>query len=138
MYSPQRCIFILTTNHMDRLDPALIQPGRADLHVEFTGTSRLQAKGIFKNMFPDHSNEELESLADQFSAKVESKPRTPADIQNYLQRHKSPTEACNPSSENDKLWFEDESELVGETPNDGPEGTGVKDIIDEEVNKSVY
>lgn len=32
--SPENCIFIATTNHIERLDPALIRPGRFDLQIE--------------------------------------------------------------------------------------------------------
>jgi hypothetical protein len=104
MYSPEGYMLIMTTNHKDKLDPALIQPGRVDRAVEFTAASQAQAKGLFKNMFLEHSSEELESLAEQFSEKV-GRNRTPADLQNYLQSHDSPTEACDPSSERDRQWL---------------------------------
>jgi len=29
----------MTTNHKDKLDPALLRPGRADLHIEFGNAS---------------------------------------------------------------------------------------------------
>lgn len=34
VYSPVDCIFILTTNHKDRLDPALLRKGRIDMEIE--------------------------------------------------------------------------------------------------------
>lgn len=34
LVAPHNCIFIFTTNHIEELDPALIRPGRMDLHLE--------------------------------------------------------------------------------------------------------
>ena len=36
----------MTTNHRDRLNPALIRNGRADLHVEFSYASDSQIAGM--------------------------------------------------------------------------------------------
>jgi len=41
-----------TTNHIERLDPALSRPGRMDVWVNFTHATRFQAEGIFKCFFP--------------------------------------------------------------------------------------
>lgn len=35
-----KCVIIATTNHKDKLDPALIRPGRFDNHIEFTNPTR--------------------------------------------------------------------------------------------------
>jgi chaperone BCS1 len=32
-------ILFMTTNHKEKLDPALLRPGRADLHVELKNSS---------------------------------------------------------------------------------------------------
>ena len=41
-----------TTNHIDRLDPALSRPGRMDVWINFKNATRWQAEGIFKRFFP--------------------------------------------------------------------------------------
>ena len=41
-----------TTNHIERLDPALSRPGRMDVWVNFKNATRWQAEGIFKCFFP--------------------------------------------------------------------------------------
>ena len=41
-----------TTNHIERLDPALSRPGRMDVWINFKNATRWQAEGIFKRFFP--------------------------------------------------------------------------------------
>ncbi|KAI6246311.1 Mitochondrial chaperone BCS1 [Erysiphe necator] len=44
-------ITFLTTNHIDRLDPALIRPGRVDLTVRIGEASRYQASEMWKRFY---------------------------------------------------------------------------------------
>ena len=44
-------ILFATTNHYSVLDPALIRPGRMDLHVEFKLASKEQAKELFYRFY---------------------------------------------------------------------------------------
>lgn len=41
-----------TTNHLERLDPALSRPGRMDVWVEFKNASKWQCEALFRNFFP--------------------------------------------------------------------------------------
>src|SRR5882762_10865059 len=41
-----------TTNHLERLDPALSRPGRMDVWIEFRNASKWQAEALFRNFFP--------------------------------------------------------------------------------------
>merc|ERR1711948_49968 len=45
-------IFLLTTNHRERLNPALIRNGRADVHIEFTHATDEQISGMFARFYP--------------------------------------------------------------------------------------
>ncbi|ETW78832.1 AAA ATPase [Heterobasidion irregulare TC 32-1] len=45
-------LLFATTNHIERLDPALSRPGRMDVWVNFKNATRWQAEGIFKCFFP--------------------------------------------------------------------------------------
>lgn len=45
-------LLFATTNHIERLDPALSRPGRMDVWVNFANATKWQARGIFKCFFP--------------------------------------------------------------------------------------
>lgn len=45
-------LLFATTNHIERLDPALSRPGRMDVWVNFAYATKYQAEGIFKCFFP--------------------------------------------------------------------------------------
>lgn len=49
---PHHRLLFATTNHIERLDPALSRPGRMDVWVNFTHATKWQAEGIFKCFFP--------------------------------------------------------------------------------------
>ncbi|KAI5211874.1 hypothetical protein AUEXF2481DRAFT_86275 [Aureobasidium subglaciale EXF-2481] len=44
-------ILIMTTNHPEKLDPALIRPGRVDMQISFTYASTSQIKSLFVRMY---------------------------------------------------------------------------------------
>ncbi|WP_407569746.1 AAA family ATPase [Deinococcus altitudinis] len=45
-------VCFLTTNHPEHLDPALVRPGRADLHLHVANASREQVAGMLERFFP--------------------------------------------------------------------------------------
>ena len=47
-----------TTNHLERLDPALSRPGRMDVWVEFRNASKWQAEALFRNFFPSTEDDD--------------------------------------------------------------------------------
>lgn len=66
------CIIIMTSNHPERLDPALIRPGRIDLKIEFRPCQYEQLVDIFKFFTgEDHMPSSLStpSFAQQFNEK---------------------------------------------------------------------
>ena len=44
-------VLIMTTNHVEKLDDALIRPGRVDLQVEFTNATQPQIQALFVRMY---------------------------------------------------------------------------------------
>ena len=70
--SGEERIIFLTTNHIDRLDPALIRPGRVDLAPSVDDAVPEQARTLFTNFYgngqsedDDTSNDEVELLGRQ-------------------------------------------------------------------------
>src|SRR4029079_10034479 len=53
--SPEGRIIMMTTNHLQRLDPALIRPGRADVRLCFGNATAQQAGRLFERFFPLHA-----------------------------------------------------------------------------------
>jgi len=56
---------MMTTNHKEKLDPALLRPGRSDLHVELNWASEQQMKGLFRKFYPEQSAEMQQEFANQ-------------------------------------------------------------------------
>jgi len=72
-------IVFLTTNHLDRLDKALMRPGRVDLLVELGNATGAQLRTMFLRFYPDAG-----VLADQVVARYDERSLSPAAIQQSL------------------------------------------------------
>lgn len=72
-------IVFLTTNHLDRLDRALIRPGRVDQVIELGNATREQLRTIFLRFFP-----EAMQLADELKEQYPDRSLSPARIQQAL------------------------------------------------------
>ena len=85
IYAPTGRILFMTTNHLDKLDPALIRPGRVDLKIEFKNADSQMAAKMFERLMPGH-----EELADSFGQLIGSSPGvfSMADIQNHLLKYR--------------------------------------------------
>lgn len=96
--SKEGSLVFMTTNHIERLDPALIGAGRADLRMEFRHATAEQANRMFCAYFPDAQG------ADGFGDKVAVLKWSMADVQNHLIEHKdSYLRALNSLSEKIKV-----------------------------------
>lgn len=75
-------IVFMTTNYIERLDPALIRPGRVDLKQFIGYVTEFQIEHMFKRFYPNVNS----SVASQFAKKlIESKKNlSPAQIQGFL------------------------------------------------------
>ncbi|OCF33300.1 mitochondrial chaperone BCS1 [Kwoniella heveanensis BCC8398] len=71
--SEERIIF-MTTNHYDRLDPALIRPGRVDVHELLGDAAGEQAKRLFVKFY-GNSNTSTSSTGDAGISVTEEKGR---------------------------------------------------------------
>ena len=52
VFSPPGAIFVMTTNHKEKLDSALIRPGRIDLQFNMTYATIDQKKELHGRFFP--------------------------------------------------------------------------------------
>lgn len=73
--SGEERIIFMTTNHVDRLDPALIRPGRVDLRVLVDDASPLQAQTLFTRFYggsEDIPSDEVTTLAQELGDLIEN------------------------------------------------------------------
>ncbi|KAM9873570.1 mitochondrial chaperone bcs1 [Verticillium dahliae] len=76
---------MMTTNHMEKLDPALIRAGRVHRRVEFQLASRETAAALFRNEFKDEMAEhDLDQAAKKFAAQIPDRRFSPAQIDEFL------------------------------------------------------
>ncbi|CAN6339537.1 unnamed protein product [Urochloa humidicola] len=73
-------IFVFTTNHVDRLDPALIRRGRMDRHIEMS-YCRFEA---FKTLAKSYLDITEHSLFDEIGQLLDEIDTTPADVADSL------------------------------------------------------
>ncbi|CAJ2512941.1 Uu.00g010600.m01.CDS01 [Anthostomella pinea] len=92
--SPEGRVVIMTSNHPDELDEALVRPGRVDKKVYLGKIAQLAAREMFMRMYsPDEESDalissqgklELEAAAVTFGSKIPNEEFTPAQLQGYL------------------------------------------------------
>lgn len=80
----------MTTNHRDRLDPALLRPGRADVHVKLDNASEKQIRGLFQRFFPQAPPEAVDAFARQIPVGKISM----AKLQGHLLQHREDYARC--------------------------------------------
>lgn len=104
--SEERIVF-MTTNHLDRLDPALIRPGRVDVLQVIGDASPSQARRLFCQFYsePDIPGEVSREYADELGklgesieiiiTEKQSKGRTisMASLQGHFIKHAAPKDA---------------------------------------------
>jgi mitochondrial chaperone BCS1 len=76
-------IIIMTTNHIEKLDPALIRPGRVDVRQYFGNATKDQARRLFLRFYPDRDD-----LADWFVRLYKSESKSPAELQVLFMKYR--------------------------------------------------
>lgn len=111
-------VLIMTTNHVDRIDRAIIRPGRVDKMIEFGFANRQTLLGLFQFIYtplPGKAKETgakrgadaVQQLAKVFADHVPEMKFSPAEILSFLTQHKqSPQSAVD----NIKSWLERKGE----------------------------
>lgn len=81
-------LLFATTNHPERLDPALVRPGRIDRRTLIGLADREQLRRIFARFFPDADA----SLAERFAAALPDQQLAMSAVQTYLIQHATSAE----------------------------------------------
>lgn len=79
--SEGRLVF-MTTNHPERLDPALTRPGRVDMNVEIPNATQPQIARLYKRFYPSSKNGE------EFAGWLKDSGVSMAQLQNYFLQHR--------------------------------------------------
>lgn len=104
-------VLIMTTNHLESLDKALIRPGRVDMIIPFRLADADMSESIFKAIYTPFEGElaegaaatdkskktlldEVAVLAKEFGRRVPAGEFSPAEIQGLLLRHKRSSQAA--------------------------------------------
>lgn len=109
-------------SHIDRLDDALIRPGRIDVRIHFGHATRRQAHELFTKFYPNlPQDSDLPSL---FASKIPENAFSMAHLQGFLMGHKQrPSEAVKLVDE----WIE--SHQKGKADDSTESGSGaVEDL----------
>jgi len=81
-------ILIISSNHYEQLDPALIRPGRIDITLKLTNASHNTISELYKHLF----NKEIDN---EKLAKVKEYYYSPAELINIYISHKDENEFMN-------------------------------------------
>jgi chaperone BCS1 len=80
-YAPTNVLFVMTTNHIEALDEALLRPGRIDYRLYLGKASDRQKVELYRRFFPDVSTVAAEEFVARAKAAV-----TMAEFQGLLLR----------------------------------------------------
>lgn len=110
-------VLIMTTNHLESLDKALIRPGRVDMIIPFQLADTDMSESIFKAIYTPYDGEhheeghprtdkdkkivvdEVHVQAKEFARRIPDNEFSPAEIQGLLLRHKRSSQAAVDAAE---------------------------------------
>lgn len=80
----ENCVFIMTTNHVDKIEPALFRSGRMDVNIEFKKCDHYQVQCIYKRIMG-------RTLDHEIISQIEENMYTPADIIFHIIKYRHTT-----------------------------------------------
>lgn len=129
VYSQEGRMVFMTTNHIEKLCPALIRPGRVDVQREFALADRGMLRGIFEKFYAtkttsdgdeddammdegssecrtseDDDDERLEELCETFTLSIPENAVSMAEVQGFLLVRRGDPEAAAREA---RQWYED-------------------------------
>jgi chaperone BCS1 len=69
-HAPDNVIFVMTTNDMEALDPALLRPGRIDYRLFMGEAAELQKAELYRRFFPEATEIEARDFAESHSVET--------------------------------------------------------------------
>ena len=85
--STEARIVFMTTNYLDRLDPALVRPGRVDFKQRVGHATRYQCEQMYRRFYPKSPQENAETFAIKVAEL--NRPISLAQIQGHFMFYKS-------------------------------------------------
>ncbi|KAJ4875294.1 P-loop containing nucleoside triphosphate hydrolases superfamily protein [Raphanus sativus] len=77
-------IFVFTTNHIEKLDPALLRSGRMDMHIHMSYCDFPSLKILLRNYLGYEEEDVEEDVLKEMERVVEKAEMTPADVSEAL------------------------------------------------------
>ncbi|KAJ4709332.1 AAA-ATPase [Melia azedarach] len=81
-------IFVFTTNHIEKLDPALLRSGRMDMHIYMSYCSFPALLILLKNYLEYEEADLEDEILKEFKEVIDKSEMTPADISEVLIKNK--------------------------------------------------
>jgi chaperone BCS1 len=63
-HAPENVVYVMTTNNVDALDPALLRPGRIDYRLYMGEASEAQRIELYRRFFPDSTETQAREFAE--------------------------------------------------------------------------
>lgn len=88
-------LIFMTTNHLDKLDPALLRPGRCDVKIRFGNASKIQIRNMFLRFNPNCD----ELLTKKFVDSIPDESVSCSTLQEHFLKYGDPESAVKNVSE---------------------------------------
>jgi len=92
--SSEARILFMTTNYRERLDPALIRPGRIDFQANISYCTHAQIHELFHNFYPESDYSDSENFVNTLKALGIDSGLSPATLQGHFLMYKNSPEAA--------------------------------------------
>ena len=99
IYAQEGNLIFMTTNYKDKLDTALIRPGRIDFEIEFGYANKECCQKLFHNFYLDDNYESLNThikvFGEQISERIPERTLSIAQIQGHFLKYRDPKESLD-------------------------------------------